>query len=120
MIFLVESIRYILLLVLLFSGISKFIPDPRIIQVHFPLLPSAFWPMAGAWELGIAILLWLQNDFIATVMCYVFLGGVLGSTLLLKGSDGLTMAGKSYGVALVPVGATPFSQCSSSSYLFNC
>lgn len=99
----IEYLHVFLQLVFVLSGISKFVPDRRVIREHFPLLPSAFWIVAGSWELMMVALLWFQQDFVATVMIYVFMGGVFGASLLLKGDGGSTAAQKTYGLILIPV-----------------
>ena len=63
------------------SALSKFVSEEH--RRLFPTLPPWFWSAAGAWELGMTVLLLRGDHSIAVPMSYTYLGGALSAGLLL-------------------------------------
>jgi hypothetical protein len=99
----VSHLRLALMVVFISAGLAKFTPAQKVLIALFPRLPHEIWLGAALWELCIAGLLWLNWDKLAVVSCYVLLGGVFGSSILLQNKSRKSVAAESLGAALIPV-----------------
>ena len=95
--------RLLLIVIFLITGLKK-LPDSVELSEMFPQLPNWLWPICGAWEVLVALLMWSKYDTVSIGMCYIILGGIFCSSVSLKTKEHISLVQKTHGFVLIPVG----------------